>query len=77
MTAPILYKKATAMLPIRQQPRSEILYLMSCHPATFHALLEMPQPVASRQSNGTFRGFRRFFAAVVRWWSRKVRHQSR
>ncbi len=74
MTAPILLKKDTAMSPARQQPRSEILHLMTCHPATLHALLEMPELIASRKSNGPFRRFRRFLAAVARWWPRKVRH---
>lgn len=55
----------------RQSARSEMVYLMTCHPLTLHSLLEMPL-VASHESSGTSELFRQIFP-VLRRWLQKVR----
>lgn len=59
------------MPPTQEPARSEILYLMTCHPATMHALHDKPQPGVSPKSHGLAERFRHLRHVVARWWLRE------
>jgi hypothetical protein len=69
------------MSPTQQTARSVIIYLMTCHPATMHALRDKPQPGVSPgvppKSDGFAGRFRRLRHAVARWWLREISRWTR